>query len=227
MSDFRVVAHRGDSACHAENSVEAVASALAKGAQWLEIDVRLSADGVPVLQHDASLRRCIGVGAKVSSMRWAELEALRYAQGERFVSLEHTLSMAHDGGASVYVELKDKGPAFIQAVADVIRASPCHTVVSSFNASVLKAFMTACPGHPVMALFEHRWQMWGQDPRRWGVHEIGLSEKLAATPLLERLVAQGCPVLVFTVNDPADMNALKNRGAAGVFCDHAGRLPAA
>ena len=225
MSGFQVIAHRGDSACHAENSREAIASALAKGAQWLEIDVRLSADGVPVLQHDATLRRCFGLPARVSSLRWPELEVLRYSQGERFLSLEQVLAMAHEGGAGVYVELKDKGSAFVHAVAAIVRASPCKTVVSSFDASVLKAFREDCPEHPTMALFERRWRLWGNRPQRMSVCEIGLSQKLASTPLLERLTGEGWPVFVFTVNDPEAMASLKTRGARGVFCDHAGRFP--
>jgi glycerophosphoryl diester phosphodiesterase len=48
----RVVAHRGASADHPENTLEAFSGALAQGADWVELDVRLSSDGALVVHHD-------------------------------------------------------------------------------------------------------------------------------------------------------------------------------
>ena len=226
MSGWRTVAHRGDSACWAENSEEAIRSALNKGSQWLEVDVRSTADGRPVLHHDASMARCLGVRSAVSKVDWAFFQSARHPQGERPMDLESVLDLAHLSGAGVYVELKATEPSLVQRVAGIVKHSPCRTVVSSFDLPALWSFQDHCPGHPTMALFENRWRKpW----RTWEanrVTEVGISKAMAGTPLLEELVGKGWPVLVFTVNDPSAMMGLKARGATGVFCDHAGLNPA-
>ena len=70
-----VIGHRG--CIHAvENSLEAVELAGELGADYAEIDVQLSADGVPVVIHDDSLWRLAGEMTSVGDLTWAELQAL-------------------------------------------------------------------------------------------------------------------------------------------------------
>ncbi|KAI5860151.1 PLC-like phosphodiesterase [Durotheca rogersii] len=70
------IAHRGFSAAAPENTLLAFRLAAAAGAAALETDVRLSRDGVVVLSHDATLRRCFGVDGRVRDRDWAELAEL-------------------------------------------------------------------------------------------------------------------------------------------------------
>jgi glycerophosphoryl diester phosphodiesterase len=65
-----IIAHRGASALAPENTLAAFALALETGADGVELDVRLSGDGVPVVIHDSNLRRtglCEGVIAEMTS----------------------------------------------------------------------------------------------------------------------------------------------------------------
>ena len=71
-----VVAHRGSSAAVAEHTVGAYRRAIAEGADALECDVRLTADGELVCLHDRSVERTAGVAGIVSTMTLAELRAL-------------------------------------------------------------------------------------------------------------------------------------------------------
>lgn len=73
MSPVTVVAHRGDPYVHRENTLPSVRSALLKGADVVEVDIRLTADGVPVLLHDATLERLWGHPAPVTSLTREEL----------------------------------------------------------------------------------------------------------------------------------------------------------
>ena len=68
-----VIAHRGASALAPENSAASFAAALAAGADAIETDVRLTADGVPVCVHDADLRRLCGVDDRVEELPVAAL----------------------------------------------------------------------------------------------------------------------------------------------------------
>ncbi len=69
-----LVAHRGDWRHCPENTLPALESALRAGAEWVEFDVQLSGDGVPVVIHDAKLRRTAGVEGCVNDL---PLRALR------------------------------------------------------------------------------------------------------------------------------------------------------
>jgi glycerophosphoryl diester phosphodiesterase len=75
----QVVAHRGSSATNAEHTLGAYVAALDEGAEALECDVRLTADGHLVCVHDRNLRRTAQTRALVSSMELSELEQLDFA----------------------------------------------------------------------------------------------------------------------------------------------------
>jgi glycerophosphoryl diester phosphodiesterase len=82
VSDARrpqIVAHRGASATNAEHTLGAYLIALQEGADALECDVRLTADGHLVCVHDRNLRRTAARDALVSSMELADLEELDFA----------------------------------------------------------------------------------------------------------------------------------------------------
>lgn len=83
-----IVAHRGYAARFPENSLEGFQAAVSAGARWVELDVQLSADGVPVVLHDATLARTAGRPDCIFDMTAAQLcntnigEPARF--GERF-----------------------------------------------------------------------------------------------------------------------------------------------
>ncbi len=73
---FTAVAHRGDPYVHRENTLPSIRSALRAGAGAVEIDVRLTRDGVPVLLHDATLGRLWHRERALASLTAAEVRAL-------------------------------------------------------------------------------------------------------------------------------------------------------
>ena len=69
----KVIGHRGAMAYAPENTLDSFREAHRRGATWVEIDVKLTADGVPVVMHDDSLKRTTGVDRLVAEMRASEL----------------------------------------------------------------------------------------------------------------------------------------------------------
>ena len=78
-----LVAHRGYASRYPENTRESLAAAVAVGARFLEFDIQLSADGVPVLLHDASLDRTSGRPGSVFDFSSAELACVEVNENDR------------------------------------------------------------------------------------------------------------------------------------------------
>ena len=95
-----VTYHRGDCSIAPENTIPAFRSAIRKGGDRIELDVQMSRDGVVVVTHDTSLKRCTGKNAKVYDLTFAEIETLdagrwfsaRFA-GTRIPSCEEVLQL--------------------------------------------------------------------------------------------------------------------------------------
>ena len=81
---MQLVAHRGNAREYPENTLPAFRSALAMGVRHLELDVQLSADHVPVVLHDATLRRTAGRSGRVFDLSAAELARTQAAETRRF-----------------------------------------------------------------------------------------------------------------------------------------------
>jgi len=106
------IAHRGEPVGHRENTVEAVAAAIVAGADMVDIDVRLTADGAPVLLHDADLDRLWGVDRPLAAMDLAQVQQLEGPAGERIPGLEEIARLATEQHRQLMVDLPagDAGP---------------------------------------------------------------------------------------------------------------------
>lgn len=103
------IAHRGASDHAPENTLRSFAVAHELGAEMWEIDVRLSADGVAVVIHDADLFRLTGRNGQVAETPAAELATVRMADETRLPSLDEVIELARRTGTGLYIELKDAG----------------------------------------------------------------------------------------------------------------------
>lgn len=120
------VAHRGDPYHHRENTLPSVRSALRKGADAVEVDVRLTADGVPVLLHDPTLERLWGHPEPVAGLT---LDELFKATGGGVPTLAEALAelVRDDGPARLFVDLTRADQA-APAVAEVRAAGAAERV---------------------------------------------------------------------------------------------------
>ncbi|MDH5512692.1 MAG: glycerophosphodiester phosphodiesterase family protein [Gammaproteobacteria bacterium] len=80
----QLVAHRGYPRHYPENTLIGLEAAIAAGARYIEVDVQVSRDRVPVLFHDRNLKRLCGVGGAVHDHVYEELWRLRIAEPDRF-----------------------------------------------------------------------------------------------------------------------------------------------
>jgi glycerophosphoryl diester phosphodiesterase len=116
MRTVTAVGHRGDPYRFRENTLASLRSALARGADAVEADVRLTRDGVPVLLHDATLKRLWEVDARLDELS-AEDVARRTAGG--VPSLAAALDAT--AGRRVMIDLPAATPRTVRAVLGIVR----------------------------------------------------------------------------------------------------------
>ena len=133
----QVVAHRGSSARHADNSWPAFEAAARERADAIECDVQATRDRVIVVRHDLAVDDRL-----VSDLCFAELEA----RAPGTVVLADLLAFAERAPIDLLVEIKD--PSAAEAVAKMIAASarPDRIVVGSFHGPALAAVKATAPG---------------------------------------------------------------------------------
>jgi len=132
-----ILGHRGASAYAPENSLFAFRLAVDQGADGVELDVQLSADGQPVIIHDFRVERTTNGRGAVQELTLAQLRQLELAGGEKIPTLEELFEAI--GTQLLYnLEIKEKGwrgSGAVTAVADCIRrfGFEDRVLVSSFN----------------------------------------------------------------------------------------------
>ncbi|MBT3267326.1 glycerophosphodiester phosphodiesterase [Candidatus Poribacteria bacterium] len=142
-SHFRI-AHRGASAHEPENTLLAFRRALELGADGLELDVHLSADGVPVVIHDASVDKTTDGTGQVGEMSLAEVRAVDAGKGEKIPLLEEVID-EFAGRCLLLIELKGVGSEI--PTGDMIRAKHVvsSVIVSSFDPAKLATLKAHAP----------------------------------------------------------------------------------
>lgn len=225
-----LIGHRGAVAtAYPENTLAAVERALRQGADGVEVDVRLTADGVPVCHHDPGMRRTAGDGRYVVSMDCADLPEV----GDHPVPrLSEVLELVGDRGR-VVVELKTPhwpagaATSTVEAVVSVLRRHRLHdVVVSSFDRPrvlqmrhsgvAVRTALLGRPGVPLGVVLRRATQDGHQEAHP---HVASL---LARLELVTPAAQQGITVTGWTVNRPHDLARLAEAGVHGAICDEPG-----
>lgn len=132
-----VIGHRGAGAYLPDNTLAACALAVEQGADGIEVDVQMSADGRLVLFHDFNVKNTTNGDGKVTQMTLTELKALDLGEGQRIPTLDDLLEML--GPSTLYnLEIKDfsiSDRGVETAVADRVESHNLqeHVLISSFN----------------------------------------------------------------------------------------------
>jgi glycerophosphoryl diester phosphodiesterase len=154
-----VVAHRGASARVPENTIAAFQAAVEEGADVVELDVRLTEDGIPVVLHDPDVTSTTDGTGYVHQLTLAEVKRLDASPGERERHEVPTLAEALEaiGGAGVNLEIKNLPgePAFdspreatLEAAVGILGEVRFEgpVLVSSFNWLTIERARELAPG---------------------------------------------------------------------------------
>ncbi len=208
---------------HPENSLAGIAAALVEGVDGIEFDVRSSADGVPMLLHDAGLDRTYGDPRLLSALSAAEAAAVGVP------TLVQALA-AVDGRATLYIEVKEAGLG--ESVARCVRAARAEawTWIWAFDPAVASEYRAALPEVPVAlnassasaGAFGYASPI-GVAVER-GLAAVTLDHRMVTPGLVDDAHHRGLLVFTWTVNERADIEAMRAARVDGICSDHPQRI---
>ncbi len=212
-----VIAHRGSSEREPENTLPAFERAIADGADFVEFDVQMSADGVPVVFHDRVLERLTPLAGPLRLQAAADLQEVGIP------TLEQVLDVVR-GRIGVMAELKNprfySAQPFVERV--VSRLEPDDVVISFQQRALLETRRLA----PRLRLLQHVGlgvSIRAAARYAWGVGFVNAAVTRRGLGLAQAL---GLVTTVYTVNDEARLRELAALGVGGVFTDRPDRLRA-
>lgn len=226
-----IIGHRGACAYAAENTLASFTKAADLGCAMVEFDVRLSADGVPIVFHDDRLERCTNGRGAVGAHTLAALKRLDAGQGEAIPTLAEVLDLCLARGLAVNLELKpDRGTGVVTARTALELAArrwPSDRpapLVSSFDRDALGAAQGILPDWPRGLLVEQVPTRWREFAEHFGCAALCAHHRWLPAATVAAVTASGLAVLAYTVNRPGRAKALWKRGISAIFCDAPDRL---
>ena len=232
------VAHRGAGKLAPENTLAAFRLGAAHGYRAFECDVKLSADGVPFLLHDATLERTTTGQGTAGDQPWAALSLLDAGSwhghahaGEPLPSLEAVARYMQHNGFALNVEIKPTpgteratGLAVGRACSALWAGSSAPLLFSSFRPDALLAAKEAAPHLPRALLMDTLWDGWPAVVHALACVAVVTNHQLMDAALMQQLRAAGLSALCYTVNDAAEVQRLLALGIDGIITDAVDRF---
>ena len=227
------IAHRGGAGLVPENTIAAIHASLSRDDQYIEIDVRRTADGVLILLHDNSVARFTDKNDSISELTWEEVSTLdagsyfnsEYAS-ETIPSLDEVLEVIAGSEVTLCLEVKDPNqyPGIEHQIAESIQKSNLteNVIVLSFNHKWLKEFRDVVPEVRVGWLC--LWQGHMSHFREHDALSVFWGAVIADPTLVRRAHDSNCEVVVWTVNNPILARLLLWLGIDGITTDYPDRL---
>ncbi|HJX88377.1 MAG TPA: glycerophosphodiester phosphodiesterase [Gemmatimonadales bacterium] len=227
----RILAHRGFSREAPENTLLAFAQASALGIDYLETDVRASADGVAVLSHDADLARLTGRDALLRQLSAAELARIDLGNGQGFCTLADALDAFPGARFNIDIKSADAVDPTVRAI--LAAGATQRVLVGSFDDTRRLAAVARLPGVATSASARTFARAMvaasaglGGPARRTlaAIDAVQIPEVRGGLRLVTRrsvrlLHNAGVEVHVWTVNEKSDMHRLLDLGVDGLVTD--------
>ncbi|MFN0186939.1 MAG: glycerophosphodiester phosphodiesterase [Aquabacterium sp.] len=238
----RWIAHRGAGKLAPENTLAAFRLGAQYGYRAFECDVKLSADGVPYLMHDATLDRTTSGSGPAADLSWDRLSRLdagswhgRSHAGEPLPSFEAVARYCLCNQFELDLEIKPipgteehTGAVVAAEVMRLWHGEQRRPMLSTFKPAALQGAMEREPGLQRALLLDELWDGWDAAAQRLGCSAIITDFQMMDAALIQHLHARGWAAGVYTVNEPADAARMVGLGVAGIVTDAVDRFsPAA
>jgi glycerophosphoryl diester phosphodiesterase len=233
----RIFAHRGltffgNTEVADENTLKAFELALAAGADYLESDIQVTSDQVPVLFHDRDLKRLLGRKAKISELSWAEVQSIRLPLQGQIPTLKRALELFPQAKFNLDIKTPQAETVGIETISEL--GASDRVLVSSFSersrkralANSATSLATSAGSSKVLASYllaraksirNLQNQLIGIDALQIPTERYGID--FTHPKFLEQILPLGVEIHYWTINDPIQMRELFGLGAHGIVTD--------
>ncbi|RRD56060.1 glycerophosphodiester phosphodiesterase [Comamonadaceae bacterium OH2545_COT-014] len=227
------IAHRGAGRLAPENTLAAFRLGAAHGWRMFECDVKLSADGVPFLLHDATLERTTSGHGTAGALPWAALSQLdaggwhsRQYAGEPLPTLASLARWCLANGLLLDIEIKptpgmeeETGAVVAEHAARLWAGAPVPPLLTSFQPAALAAARRVAPHLPRGLLLDTLPADWAEQASALGCAALVCNHALWNAGLVAQVKHMGLRALSYTVNDDWAAQRLIDLGADGIVSD--------
>lgn len=226
-----VIAHRGVGALAPENTLAAIRMAREQGANWVEFDVKITYDGVPILMHDEQLERTTDGCGSVCDVLWDQLQKFdaggrfdsKY-EGESIPHLSEALKVVLENDLSAIIEIKPcPGRAKVTTMVAMIEISKVwpekdnFPVISSFDMECLEVAAQLEPPWPRCVLMREWQNDWHDRLKQVDACAISFRHDYLTQERAKEITDIGINLLAYSVDDPARAKELLAWGVSAVY----------
>ena len=215
----KVIGHRGAAAYALENTLESFREARRRAATWVEIDVKLTADNVPILMHDASLKRTMGIDRLVAETRVADLP-------KEVPTFEAAIECFRELGLGCNVEIKPCEGREVETARIAVETLRRHwpaslpaPLLSSFRDASLAAARDAAPEFARAILIDDIADSWRSRAEAVGAVGVNTNGKKLTVPRAVEIRKAGYLLSVYTINDGEVARLLMGMGVQCIISD--------
>lgn len=222
----KVIGHRGAKASIPENTLSSFLEAKKQGASWIEFDVMLSKDNVPVIFHDETLKRMTGENGRIDEKTLSELKELKVNKTETIPTLEETLELSKELNLGINIEIK---PSKIELtkittkqILEVLKNSNISSdkvLFSSFQWDTLEYIYQNASEYSIGVLVNKNSKDWKKTAIRLNAFSVNFGDSDLTVEMVDDAISSGFKVLVYTVNSIERAEELWEMGVSSVFSD--------
>jgi glycerophosphoryl diester phosphodiesterase len=220
----RIGAHRGAHTLATENTRTAFEAAIMPGVDFIETDVRRTADGLLVLHHDPAV-----FGELIAQATFDRLLQLSREQRYDLTTFDELLTLTK---GRIHLDIELKEPGYEEEIIAALRRSEMPTdefVITTFLGESLRRFNALYPGPRYGLLIEENRDSpalnnipaWIEKLRHADADFVAPHASLVTPDFISEMQAQNYPVWVWTVDDPAEMTKfLQTPGVEAIITNH-------
>lgn len=231
----KIIGHRGAAGYAPENTLVSIQTAHDMGCEWVELDVKLTADDVPIIFHDDNLARTTGLDANVAETPYSTIKELDAGSffadsfiGETIPTLEDAVELITELGMGLNLELKPCPGREVDtaqiALDHMTRMWDDHhnILISSFSEVSLEVAADMLGGDWAIGyLFDDIPEQWKDMAKHLGAKTININgnNESIKREFVEDIIDEGYDILAYTINNPMRARELISWGVDGVFTD--------
>jgi glycerophosphoryl diester phosphodiesterase len=231
----KIIGHRGACGYAPENTLASIQSAADMGCEWVELDVKLTSDDVPIIFHDDDLLRTTGMQGLVKDTPYSVIKELDAGSwfgdsfiGDKIPTLEDALELIVELGLGLNLEIKPCAGREIEttrvALDALARVWDDHDkiMISSFSEVALETAADMVAGDWAIGyLIDEIPENWRDMASHLGAKTININGNRhdLTREFIEDIIDEGYGILAYTINNPMRARELLSWGVDGLFTD--------